>query len=1248
MSNNFVTPRAVATLSQSRIDYNNSLLALLQNFSSSGQPSASSVNLEGVSGLKQGMLWYKAGSNTADGQGRLTIYDGANFVRTGVAVYRMPSSAVANVAIGNNKITSGELIDIGDNRLYMVNSSNTGFVDIGLPPIGYTVDNAQTLDNLDSTQFLRSDVADTIEGPLTGNPMLRLTNTSTNSLSVASLWLSGDSGTLLLDNDGSKRIAWNDGASDFGIKVGSYVNGPTRYTTTGDGAVEINITNDDAHGQITLRVSDIGTAEATPVWTQTLMLSNTGLALNSNTIWNAGNDGSGSGLDADTLDGTQLVTIQGAYAANDGVTLATARGNDHSTLLSARANDLSTYNTLVSEYRANDWNTLASARSNDHATLLSAQANDVATLLTARGNDHATYNTLVSEYRANDWNTFSTLSANDGATLSTAIANDFSTFTTLSANDFNTLSSARANDGATLATARGNDHTTLLTARANDFSTFTTLNANTFNTFSTLSANDGVVRSLAIANDYNGYLTFRGEFLGNDHTTLLTARANDFSTFTTLNANTFNTWNGLQNFANLKANIASPTFTGEVRANDISSDSENGRLVITGGINSSGGNIELYGPTHPTNADRIYYDAFAHTFRSNTNAVRLNIDSTGNVGIGVSTATANLHVLGDIRATTQLLGNANDSAASPAHSWHLDTDTGMFRQAADVIGISTGGIERIRITSTGNVGIGVNPPTANLHVLGDIRATTQLLGNANDSAASPAHSWHLDTDTGMFRQAADVIGISTGGIERIRVASTGNVGIGISATSANLHVAGDIRATTRFIGNAADTPTSPTYTWDQDDNTGFYRSSADIIGVATGGKPAAEFTNTGNLRIYNSTGTFYTELQSEPTSNASLIIPAGGTVNLSLGTMATTDSTQTISGSKTFTTSTTISVNSTDALRLNKTANNQFVGIMFSSENSNRWVQYLQNNADADLLFQARSNDGSVAGSVLSLRRNTRAVQTSVDLDVGRDLAVTRDATISRNLTVISNVGIGISATSANLHVAGDIRATTRFLGNAADSNTSPSYSWDTDTNTGIYSPAADTLGITTNGLERLRITSTGNVAIGRSTADTLVDVQGPIRTSAGIVFGTDLAVSANLLDDYEEGTWTVEVYDSATGLASPTTATGVYTKIGSLVFASFGNLNNINLAGFTGANTISISLPFVSIANGGATGSVILDTVTYPSNSSYISIDLGINTNRAQFRSTGNNIVDSLLTVSNFTSNTSDIVRYSITYRAV
>jgi hypothetical protein len=82
----------------------------------------------------------------------------------------------------------------------------------------------------------------------------------------------------------------------------------------------------------------------------------------------------------------------------------------------------------------------------------------------------------------------------------------------------------------------------------------------------------------------------------------------------------------------------------------------------------------------------------------------------------------------------------------------------------------------------------------------------------------------------------------------------------------------------------------------------------------------------------------------------------------------------------------------------------------------------------------------------------------------------------------------------------------------------------------------------------------------------------GVVSASAGVALGVGTANTAsNVLDDYEEGTFTPTV-TSATGTITTASATGIYTKVGRLVTVGINILITTN---GTGAGNVIATLPF-------------------------------------------------------------------------
>lgn len=114
-----------------------------------------------------------------------------------------------------------------------------------------------------------------------------------------------------------------------------------------------------------------------------------------------------------------------------------------------------------------------------------------------------------------------------------------------------------------------------------------------------------------------------------------------------------------------------------------------------------------------------------------TNGIYTN---TSNTFTGINTFNTN-YITGSITGSdakfTSITGTfvaPLGSVTAPSYTFSGDTNTGIYSPAADTIAFVEGGVEAMRISSSGDIGLGVTSPQQKLHIDGNIRLG---FGNSN-------------------------------------------------------------------------------------------------------------------------------------------------------------------------------------------------------------------------------------------------------------------------------------------------------------------------------------------------------------------------------------------------------------------------------------------------------------------------------------------------------------------------------------
>ena len=199
-----------------------------------------------------------------------------------------------------------------------------------------------------------------------------------------------------------------------------------------------------------------------------------------------------------------------------------------------------------------------------------------------------------------------------------------------------------------------------------------------------------------------------------------------------------------------------------------------------------------------------------------------------------------------ILSGTDGLSDIDGTAATPAIRG-TDANTGIFFPAADTIAFSEGGVEAMRIDSSGNVGIGTSSPSSFGSPLSVYFATNPTLSIVSGNANAYLRL-HSTSDNNMYlTNTGGAMTMNTVNTERMRIDSSGNLGIGTTSPSSRLHVKGtDVKlnfetdtGATAYIQQLSTAPY----------NVSFFNQNAGSLIFGTNNTESARIDSSGNLLV---------------------------------------------------------------------------------------------------------------------------------------------------------------------------------------------------------------------------------------------------------------------------------------------------------------------------------------------------------------------------------------------------------------
>lgn len=194
--------------------------------------------------------------------------------------------------------------------------------------------------------------------------------------------------------------------------------------------------------------------------------------------------------------------------------------------------------------------------------------------------------------------------------------------------------------------------------------------------------------------------------------------------------------------------------------------------------------------------------------RSNSAAwsTQMTIMPSGNFGLGQTSVTA---VFGRTISATGPGGATYRVTGATVSGYFFSSDglgvVGVAAETNHPLTFFTNSLERVRITNTGNVGIGTTTPVSNRGLT--VNAATDYFGIELTVAGGQVARWMQEStggvyfDYGVASQAGRFLSIRSASTDVMRFTSAGNIGIGTTTPSVKLDVVGGANVSTELDYN---------------------------------------------------------------------------------------------------------------------------------------------------------------------------------------------------------------------------------------------------------------------------------------------------------------------------------------------------------------------------------------------------------------------------------------------------------------